>query len=68
MINVNTTDKTFKPTVEWMEQKYQEMNKLLFNGKLGQCNFAIFTSGKGSQGGVLWSQQLNKKLFKNIKK
>ena len=53
MINVNTTDKTFKPTVEWMEQKYQEMNKLLFNGKLGQCNFAIFTSGKGSQGDVL---------------
>lgn len=53
MINVNTTDKTFKPTVEWMEQKYLEMNDLLFNGKLGPCNFAIFTSGKGSQGSVL---------------
>lgn len=46
-------DKTFKPTVEWMAQKYQEMNEQLFNGALGDCNFNIFTSGRGSQGGTL---------------
>lgn len=46
-------DKTFKPTVEWMAQKYQEMNEQLFNGALGECNFNIFTTGRGSQGGTL---------------
>lgn len=47
------TDKTFKPTVEWMAEKYQEMNNALFNGQLGGCSFDIFTKGRGSQGGVL---------------
>ena len=74
MIKVNTTDKTFKPNTEWMKQKYLEMNDLLFNGTLGQCNFAIFTSGKGSQGGVLgWfkitgqnikARRLDRRMFK----
>lgn len=42
-----------RATVEWMSQKYDEMNVRLFNGELGACDFGIFTSGKGSQGGVL---------------
>ena len=46
-------DKTFAPTVEWMAKMYAEMNKMLFNGELGACKFAIFTSGRGSQGSVL---------------
>jgi len=46
-------DKTFKPTVEWMSAKYAEMNKQLFGGELGECNFKIFTSGRGSEGGTL---------------
>ena len=46
-------DKTFKPNEEWMANKYNEMNQQLFGGSLGNCDFAIFTSGKGSQGGVL---------------
>ena len=46
-------DKTFKPNVEWMAKKYDEMNSQLFNGELGACDFGIFTSGRGSQGGVL---------------
>lgn len=40
----------FKPTTEWMAQKYNEMNSLLFDNRLGECNFRIFTTGKGSQG------------------
>ena len=46
-------DKTFKPTVEWMASKYDEMNDQLFGGKLGECKFAVFTSGRGAEGGVL---------------
>lgn len=46
-------DKTFKPTVEWMAQKYQEVNEQLFNGELGDCSFNVFTTGRGSQGGTL---------------
>ena len=42
-----------RASVEWMSAKYAEMNDLLFNGKLGGCNFNIFTTGRGSQGGVL---------------
>lgn len=43
----------FKPTTEWMTQKYNEMNLRLFDNRLGECNFRIFTSGKGSQGSRL---------------
>lgn len=44
---------TFRPTIAWMQEKYNEMNQRLFNGVLGDCDFDIFTAGKGSQGRVL---------------
>lgn len=40
----------FVATVEWMSQKYDEMNAKLFDGKLGKCHFEITTTGKGSKG------------------
>lgn len=46
-------DKTFVPTPEWMAEKYNEMNKQLFGGKLGRCLFDVFTKGRGSEGGTL---------------
>jgi predicted SprT family Zn-dependent metalloprotease len=46
-------DKTFKPTPDWMAAKYAELNQSLFRGELGECDFGIFTTGRGSQGGVL---------------
>ena len=46
-------DKTFKPTIDWMTARYAEMNDQLFNGELGECRFAIFTTGRGSEGGTL---------------
>lgn len=46
-------DKTFKPNTQWMAEKYDEMNQELFGGRLGHCDFGIFTSGRGSEGGVL---------------
>lgn len=42
-----------KPTVEWIAEKYKEMNSWLFGGRLGRCNFGLFTTGKGSEGGTL---------------
>ena len=46
-------ERGFRPTVEWMAQKYDEMNKRLFNGVLGPCSFDIFTTGRGSEGKTL---------------
>ena len=43
-------EKTFKPNVQWMAKKYKEMNQKLFYGQLGDCDFGIFTTGKGSEG------------------
>lgn len=59
--NYQDTDKEnrgFKPSVEWMREKYNMLNNELFDGVLGDCNFTIFTSGKGSEGGVLGSFHL----------
>lgn len=50
---LNSDKNLFKPTVEWMREKYDEMNAKLFNGMLGECGFSIFTSGRGSNGKVL---------------
>ena len=61
MIEVNTTDRGFSPTVDWMVQRYNEMNELLFHGELGYCDFDIFTKGKGSQGRTLgWFRMQNR--------
>lgn len=46
-------DKTFQPNEQWMAEKYAEMNDQLFGGRLGECNFAVFTTGKGMEGGTL---------------
>jgi hypothetical protein len=50
---MDNIDKTFKPTPQWMAEKYDEMNKQLFGGRLGKCDFEVFTTGKGSEGGTL---------------
>lgn len=42
-----------RATPEWIKEKYDEMNQLLFNGSLGRCNFGLFSSGRGSEGGWL---------------
>ena len=46
-------EKNFVPNPQWMSEKYDEMNAMLFNGRLGSCGFNIFTTGKGSGGSVL---------------
>lgn len=59
-------DKTFVPTVQWMATKYIEMNEKLFDGELGECNFKVFTTGRGSQGGTLgWFKITGRNILVN---
>ena len=51
-------DKTFRPTEQWMAEKYTELNNWLFDGELGPCDFVVFTTGNGSQGRRLGSFML----------
>ena len=53
-----------RATPEWMAAKYDEMNRLLFNGALGPCYFGHFTTGKGSQGRTLGQFRLAGKNLK----
>lgn len=40
-------------TPEWMKEKFDAMNKLLFNGELKPCKLSLFTTGEGSRGKTL---------------
>lgn len=57
-------DKSFVPNIQWMSEKYDEMNEKLFGGSLGKCSFGVFTTGKGSQGRVLGWFKITKKGVK----
>lgn len=46
-------EKNFVPTPQWMKEKYDELNASLFMGRLGDCGFNVFTTGRGSGGSVL---------------
>jgi len=64
------------PTVQWMADKYSEMNGKLFKGALMECDFEVFTKGAGMEGGVLgWFcvegknirvKRSNRRIFKQI--
>ena len=58
-MEISNLETKFKPTIQWMNEKYWELNDWLFDGRLGKCNFDIFTSGKGSQGNVLGKFYMN---------
>lgn len=44
------TEKTFSPDTRWMERKYNEFNDSLFEGRLGRCNFMLFTKNDNTFG------------------
>ena len=48
-MEISNSDEKFTPTVDWIADKYFELNEWLFNGKLGNCLFEIYTSGKGME-------------------
>ena len=73
---MDNLDKNFVPTVQWMADKYSEMNNKLFKGSLMGCDFEVFTKGAGMEGGVLgWFcvegkniriKRNNRRIFKQI--
>lgn len=50
MFELDYETRSFKPTVEWMSERYDEANQKLFNGELGGCDFGLFTTGEGCRG------------------
>lgn len=43
-------DKKFKPTVEYLAEKYKELNKTAFKGMLGNCEFELYSKGSKTLG------------------
>lgn len=62
-IDINKTDKSFKPNLEWMRARYDELNEKIFNNELGYCDFKIMKTGKGSQGKTLGRFRLQATLL-----
>ena len=52
-ILTESSEEKMKPSKEWMEKRYDEMNRELFNNELGSCVLDVFISGKGSKGNSL---------------
>ena len=48
-MEISNSDEKFTPTVDWIAEKYFELNEWLFKGKLGNCLFEIYTTGKGME-------------------
>ena len=48
-MEISNSDEKFTPTVDWIADKYFELNEWLFNGRLGNCLFEVFTRGEGME-------------------
>lgn len=48
-MEISNSEEKFLPTTDWMKEKYDELNKWLFGGRLGNCLFEIYTTGKGAE-------------------
>ena len=70
-MKISNSEEKFKPTVEWMAKKYEEINAWLFNGALGSCNFEIYSSGYNTLGhfrlgnSYLKMKKDNRRIFTN---
>ena len=49
-MEISNSEEKIAATIEWMSQKYDELNEWLFNGKLGTCKFEIYKKGYKSLG------------------
>ena len=64
LFDLDYETRSFRPTVEWMAKRYDEANKKLFGGVLGKCDFGVFTTGRGSRGGINgWFKMTGKGLL-----
>lgn len=60
-------EEKFRPTPEWMKKWYPIMNNELFDGSLGSCVLEVFTTGEGSNGGILgWFNTEGKNIFIDV--
>ena len=61
---------TFNPTVQWMADKYDELNRLLFRGRLGACDFELMSGGRGINGRTLgnFSMKGGAKVYRNTRR
>ena len=67
MIEFDTINK-ISPTPGWMSETYDKLNDWLFGGRLGQCDFSVFTKGKGSTGNRLgFFHLVNKSPYHHLK-
>ena len=48
-MEISNSDEKFTPTVDWIAEKYYELNEWLFNGRLDNCVFEVFTRGEGME-------------------
>ena len=48
-MEISNSDEKFTPTVDWIAEKYYELNEWLFNGRLDNCLFEVFTRGEGME-------------------
>lgn len=63
-INELNENDVIEVTPQWMATEYDRLNASLFDGKLMECQFGLFTTGKGSQGGTLgWFRMTGTGLF-----
>jgi len=60
----NDGSKYIDLTTSWLEDKYNMLNRELFDGKLGGCSFSVITTGKGSMGRMLGRFTLGNKDLK----
>ena len=52
----------FRPTLEWMNNRYHEMNEKLFDGELDWCDFNVAVQGRASRSGTLGNFRLREKV------
>ena len=63
-INELNENDVIELTPQWMATEYDRLNASLFDGKLMECQFGLFTTGKGSQGGTLgWFKMTGRNLW-----
>ena len=48
-MEISKSDEKFTPTVDWITEKYFDLNEWLFNSRLGNCLFEIYTTGEGME-------------------
>ena len=55
-----------KPTIDWLQEKYDEANEKFFNGKLGDCDFELNRSASSTLG--FFNMKTHMKIERNTRR